>query len=98
LVTAEIAVWLLLALAALGCAGIWPLIVATAGSTGRGVSTTIVVASGGIGAAVFPYIAGRLAEVLPGHLIPAAAAPLLLVVLYLSGLRPGRAQEAAAAG
>lgn len=98
LVTAEIAVWLFLALAALGCAGIWPLIVATAGSTGRGVSTTIVVASGGIGAALFPYIAGRLAEVLPGHLIPAAAAPLLLVVLYLSGLRPGRAQEAAAAG
>ena len=83
-VTPEPLLWLAVALSSLACAGIWPLIVATSGETGHETGTTIIVAAGGLGAAVFPYLAGLISEVLPGHFILLMAAPLLLAVFFLS--------------
>ncbi len=83
-VTTEPLLWLAVALSSLACAGIWPLIVATSGETGHETGTTIIVAAGGLGAAVFPYLAGLISEVLPGHFILLMAAPLLLAVFFLS--------------
>mgnify|MGYP006291672473 CR=1 FL=1 len=71
-------------LASLASAGIWPLVVATSGGAGHETGTTIAIAAGGLGAAVFPYLAGRTAEFLPGRFIPIMAAPLFLAVLLLS--------------
>ena len=84
LVAAEPLLWVFVVLASLAAAGIWPLIVATSGSAGHETATTIVIAAGGLGGAVFPYIAGLTAEILPGNFIPIIAAPLLLAVLVLS--------------
>jgi uncharacterized peroxidase-related enzyme len=83
-VPTEPLLWLAVALSSIACAGIWPLIVASSGETGHETGTTIIVAAGGLGAAVFPYLAGRISEVLPGHYILLMAAPLLLAVFFLS--------------
>ncbi|MFP4427290.1 MAG: MFS transporter [Spirochaetaceae bacterium] len=83
-VSGEWLLWLALVLAAAACAGIWPLIVATSGVSGHETGTTIVVAAGGLGAAIFPYLAGITSELLPGRYILAMAAPLLLGVFFLS--------------
>ncbi len=83
-VSTEPLLWIAVALSSLACAGIWPLIVATSGETGHETGTTIIVAAGGLGAAIFPYLAGRISEFLPGHFILLMAAPLLLVVFLLS--------------
>ncbi len=83
-VSAEWLLWLGLVLASVACAGIWPLIVATSGASGHETGTTIVVAAGGLGAALFPYLAGITSEVIPGRYILAMAAPLLLGVFLLS--------------
>jgi FHS family glucose/mannose:H+ symporter-like MFS transporter len=80
-------IWAALAVASLAYAGIWPLIVGSSGSAGHESATVIAVASGGLGAAIFPYLAGRTAEVLPGSFIPLLAAPLLGVMLLLSNSR-----------
>lgn len=83
-VSAEWLLWIALALASAACAGIWPLIVATSGASGHETGTTIVVAAGGLGAAIFPYLAGITSELLPGRYILAMAAPLLLGVFFLT--------------
>ena len=84
LVSSEWLVWVSLGLASVACAGIWPLIVATTGSSGHETGTTITVAAGGLGAAVFPFLAGITSEFLPGRFILATAAPLLLGVYFLT--------------
>lgn len=84
IVNTEPLLWLGLVIASLACAGIWPLIIATTGSAGHETVTTIAVAAGGLGASVFPYLAGRIAEVLPGTFILSLAAPLLIGVFVLS--------------
>lgn len=76
--------WSALAIASIACAGIWPLIVATSGASGHETGTTITVAAGGLGATIFPYLAGISSEVLPGRYILVMAAPLLLGVFFLS--------------
>lgn len=83
-VSAEYLIWIALALASLACAGIWPLIVATTGDAGHETGTTITVAAGGLGASIFPYLSGRIAEILPGQLVPVGAAPLLFLVFLLT--------------
>lgn len=88
---AEWYLWAVLALVALCFAGVWPLIVAVAGSHRAG-SAAIVVAAGGLGGALFPSLAGLAAEILPGRLIPALAAPLMLAVALLSAIS-GRAER-----
>jgi len=85
LVAAEPLLWLMVVLVSLACAGIWPLLVATSGSAGHETATTIAIAAGGVGGAIFPYIAGLSAEILPGNFIPIVAAPLFLLVILLSG-------------
>ena len=80
----EALLWLAVALAAISFSGIWPLIIATTGSSGHETVTTLAVAAGGLGASIFPYIAGRIAEVLPGPFILSISAPLLLVVFFLT--------------
>jgi hypothetical protein len=52
------------------------------------------VAAGGLGASVFPYLAGLIAEVLPGTFILSLAAPLMLGVFALS--RPRQHSKASA--
>lgn len=89
LVATEALLWLMVLLVALACAGIWPLLVATSGSAGNETGTTIAIAAGGVGGALFPYIAGLSAEILPGNFIPIVAAPLFLFVLFLSGAKNG---------
>lgn len=76
--------WLAVLLAALGSAGIWPLIVATTGSAGNETATAITVGAGGLGAALFPYLAGFTAELLSGQFIPIVAAPLMVGVFLLT--------------
>ncbi len=83
-VESEPQLWLSVAIAALSFSGIWPLIIATTGSSGHETVTTIAVASGGLGASIFPYIAGRVAEFLPGPFILSVASPLLFVVFFLT--------------
>jgi len=82
-VETEPLLWIGVALASLSYAGIWPLIIATTGSSGHEMVTTITVAAGGLGASLFPYLAGRIAEVLPGPFILSLSAPLLLAVFAL---------------
>lgn len=89
-VTSEWLLWVVFAITALGAAGIWPLIVSTSGSVGSDLATPITIAAGGLGAAVFPYLAGRTAEVLPGNYIPLLAAPLFALVLILT-IKPNKA-------
>ena len=84
LVSSEWLLWTALAVSALACAGIWPLIVASSGTSGHETGTTITVAAGGLGAALFPYLAGIISELLPGRFILVMAAPLLLAVFLLS--------------
>jgi FHS family glucose/mannose:H+ symporter-like MFS transporter len=79
-VSAEPLLWTALVISALACAGIWPLIVATSDVAGHESGTTIVVAAGGVGATIFPFLAGLTSEVLPGRMILLMAAPLLLLV------------------
>ncbi len=83
-VSTEPLLWIGIVIASLACAGIWPLIIATTGSAGHETVTTIAVAAGGLGASVFPYLAGRIAELLPGTFILSLAAPLLIGVFVLS--------------
>ena len=83
-VNSEPLLWLAVALAALSFSGVWPLIIATTGSSGHETVTTIAVAAGGLGASIFPYIAGRIAEFLPGPFILSVATPLLLIVFFLT--------------
>ena len=83
-VQGEWLLWIALALASIACAGIWPLIVATSGASGHETGTTITVAAGGLGATIFPYLAGISSELLPGRFILVMAAPLLLGVFLLS--------------
>lgn len=83
-VSSEPLLWLAVALAALSFSGIWPLIIATTGSSGHETVTTIAVAAGGLGASIFPYIAGRFAEFLPGPFILSLSAPLMIVVFFLT--------------
>jgi len=85
--------WIAVVLAALAASGIWPLVVATSTACGHETGTTITIAAGGLGAAVFPYIAGRTAELLPGRAIPLIAAPLFLAVLLLAARAPKRAED-----
>lgn len=84
IVSSEPLLWLAVALAALSFSGIWPLIIATTGSSGHETVTTIAVAAGGLGASIFPYIAGRFAEFLPGPFILSLSAPLMIVVFFLT--------------
>lgn len=93
LVVPEAWMWVMVVITALASAGIWPLLVATSGSAGHETATTIAVAAGGIGGAVFPYLAGLTAEVLPGNFIPLIAAPLFVMVVLLSG-RKSLAEQA----
>jgi FHS family L-fucose permease-like MFS transporter len=79
-VSAEPLLWIALFISALACAGIWPLIVATSDVAGHESGTTIVVAAGGVGATIFPFLAGLTSEFLPGRLILLMAAPLMLLV------------------
>jgi len=83
IVGTEPLLWIGVALASLSYAGIWPLIIATTGSSGHELVTTITVAAGGLGASLFPYLAGRIAEFLPGPFILSLSAPLLLAVFLL---------------
>jgi FHS family glucose/mannose:H+ symporter-like MFS transporter len=76
--------WIALVLASIACAGIWPLIVATSGASGHETGTTITVAAGGLGATIFPYLAGISSEILPGRFIVVMAAPLLIGVFLLT--------------
>lgn len=93
LVGSEVLLWGALALASVSCAGIWPLIVATTGDAGHETGTTITVAAGGLGASIFPYLSGRIAEILPGTLVPAGAAPLLLLVFLLTRTKTAGARR-----
>jgi len=92
-VNAEYLLWIALALASFACAGIWPLIVATTGDAGHETGTTIAVAAGGLGASIFPYLSGRIAEILPGQLVPAGAAPLLFLVFLLTRTKTAGARR-----
>ncbi len=83
-VGSEPLLWVVVGLAALSFSGIWPLIIATTGSSGHETVTTVAVAAGGLGASIFPYIAGRLSEFLPGPFILSLATPLLLIVFFLT--------------
>lgn len=87
--------WVAVAVVALSCAGMWPLIVAASGDSGHEAGTIITVAAGSLGASIFPYLAGRTAEFLPGTLIPLTGAVLLGVVLLLVGTRRSAAVHAA---
>jgi MFS transporter, FHS family, glucose/mannose:H+ symporter len=84
LVSSEPLLWLAVGTAAISFSGIWPLIIATTGSSGHETVTTIAVAAGGLGASIFPYIAGRIAEFLPGPFILSMATPLMIVVFLLT--------------
>ncbi len=84
LANGEIGLWLATGVCAVAFAGIWPLIVTVTGRRNHETATGIVVAAGGAGGAIFPYLAGRSAEVLSGHLIPATAIPLFAVVLFVT--------------
>jgi fucose permease len=97
LVGSEALLWTAVLLAALGSAGIWPLVVATTGSAGGELATPITIGAGAMGAAIFPYLAGLTAELMPGQFIPIVAAPLLVGVFFLTRATQSTARTASAA-
>jgi fucose permease len=93
LATRESLLWIAIAVAALGCAGIWPLLVSDGALHGSSRAPAFIVAAGGLGAATFPYLAGLVGALLGGRLIPALAIPLLVGVFVLVRAERNGSQE-----